>query len=252
MTRRVMLSQFVALFLLALTYGSVHSAGQGSKQAQFSEAEVYLELNDTDGDLGIHSSIDGGPWTDLEIEAPGDGMLLSILSSNAMRAQGLTQLFFESAEPPFDELDPEDFFQRFPEGRYEISGRLQDGREIRAAARLSHILAAPPDNVTVSGIPAAENCDADLPVVSAPVTIAWDPVTASHPDLGKSGPVTVSRYELFVERDGVKLSLELPPSVTSFEVPAAITTLGTEFKFEIIVRTSTGNNTAVESCFVME
>lgn len=251
MTRRVMLSQMAALLLLLLTYGAAHSAGQGSK-TQFSEAELYLELNDTDGDLGIHASIDGGPWTELEVEGPGDRVLLSILSRDAMRQQGLTQLFFESAEPPFDELAPEDFFLRFPEGRYEIAGRMQDGREMKAIARLSHILAAPPANVTVSGIPAAENCDADLPVVSAPVTIAWDPVMASHPDLGRSGPVTVSRYELFVERDGVKLSLELPPSVTAFEVPPAVTALGTDFKFEIIVRTTTGNNTAVESCFVME
>jgi hypothetical protein len=55
-----------------------------------------------------------------------------------------------------------------------------------------------------------------------------------------------------VEREGVKLSLHLPPSVTEFEVPAGVTKLGDEFKFEIIVRTTTGNNTAIESCFIVQ
>ena len=63
------------------------------------------------------------------------------------------------------------------------------------------------------------------------------------------GRIQVSRYQLFVEREGVTLGLDLPPTVTMFEIPTSITALGDEFKFEIIVRTTTGNNTAVESCF---
>jgi hypothetical protein len=102
----------------------------------------------------------------------------------------------------------------------------------------------------VSGVPAAESCDAaDLPIVVPPVLIDWDPVTESHPEIGKQGRITVSRYQFFVEREGVKLSLDLPPEVTQFEVPTGVTDLGTDFKFEIIVRTSAGNNTAIESCF---
>jgi hypothetical protein len=123
---------------------------------------------------------------------------------------------------------------------------------MESIAFLSHVLAAPPRSVTVGGVAAAENCNAPiLPVVSAPVTIDWDPVTASHPELGKPGPVKVSRYQLFVEREGVKLSLDLPPDVTEFEVPPGLTRLGDEFKFEIIVRTAAGNNTAIESCFIV-
>lgn len=223
---------------------------QAQRSLRFAEAEIFLELNHTDGDLGIHASIDGGPWTDLQIEGPGDRALLDIVSSNRLRTQGLTQLFFESAEPPFDELPPADFFRRFPEGRYEIDGRAEGGGTIESTAFLSHVLAAPPENILVSGARAAESCDApDIPAVGPPVVIDWDPVTASHPEIGKRGRITVSQYQFFVEREGVKLSLELPPDVTSFEVPTAVTDLGSDFKFEIIVRTSTGNNTAVESCF---
>lgn len=52
-----------------------------------------------------------------------------------------------------------------------------------------------------------------------------------------------------VEGTGVKFSLDLPPTVTQFQVPTGVTALGSEFKFEIIARTAEGNNTAVESCF---
>jgi hypothetical protein len=63
--------------------------------------------------------------------------------------------------------------------------------------------------------------------------------------------VEIRRYQLFVEAEGVKLGLDLPPDVTEFQVPAELTERASEFKFEIIVRTTTGNNTAVESCFLV-
>lgn len=221
--------------------------------AEFSEAELYIELNDTDGDLGIHGSIDGGAYSRLKIEGPNERPIYFIRASGSLARQGLTQLFFESAEPRFDELPPEEFFRRFPEGVYEIKAQSLTGEEIAAEVTLSHVMAAPVGNITVNGVPAAENCDAvPLPAVSKPVVIDWDPVTTSHPTIGKSGPVEIVRYQYFVEREGVKLSLDLPPTVTQFEVPAEILALGNEFKFEIIARTSTGNNTAIESCFTLQ
>ena len=243
------LSLTTGLLLAALTCSSPAAA---RRAPQFTEAELFLELNDTDGDLGLHASIDGGPWTELEIEGPGDRVLLNLLSRGRLRAQTLTQLAFESAEPSFDELAPAAFLRRFPEGRYEIEGRAPDGSEFESTAVLSHVMAAPPRNVTVSGVLAADNCDAPaLPIVGAPVTIRWDPVTRSHPTVGKRGRVVVARYQLFVERAGIKLSLDLPPGTTEFQVPTGITDHGGEFKFEIIARTTAGNNTAMESCFVV-
>jgi hypothetical protein len=250
--KRIRYTAFVAT---ALAGGAavVALTAQSAPPTRFSEADIYVELNHTDGDLGLHASIDGGPWTRLEVEGPGERTLLDIFSRGALRRQGMTQLFFESAEPSFDELAPAAFFRRFPEGRYEIEGTAHDGTEIESTTYLSHVLAAPPDNVLVSGVPAAESCDAGpLPSVAPPVVIDWDPVTASHPDIGRSGSVRIAMYQLFVEREGVKLSLDLPPSITEFEVPTAITALGTEFKFEIIARTTRGNNTAIESCFEVQ
>lgn len=252
MTRGIIRSRpLLSLVMIALALGAAAAtpAGRTERTQPFPEAELFLELNDTDGDLGLHGSIDGGPWTDLAIEGPHDRMLLNIVSRGRLRTQGMTQLAFESAEPTFDELDPADFLRRFPEGPYEIEGRAQDGSSLESTAVLSHVLAAPPDNLMVSGVPAGEDCPEHPPLVGMPVVISWDPVTESHPEIGKSGPIDVSRYQLFVEREGVKLSLDLPPTVTKFEVPAGVTALGDTFKWEVITRTSTGNNTAVESCF---
>jgi hypothetical protein len=224
------------------------SAAQTELPARFSEAQLYFELNNTDEDLGLHGSIDGDTWTELAINGPG-GRLLSLFTQNALTSHGMTQLFFESAEPTFDDLRPAAFFRRFPEGRYRITGRLKGGAGIASSVMLSHVMPAPVDNVTVNGVPAAASCDAPLPTVSAPVMIDWDPVTESHPTVGKQGTIRIGQYQFFVEREGVKLGVDLPPTVTEFDIPQAITAMGDEFKFEIIARTATGNNTAIESCF---
>src|SRR5687768_1192152 len=113
---------------LTLTLAATYLIGATSVAIaqRLSEAQVFLELNDTDEDLGIHASIDGEAWTSLKIIGPG-GLLLDIFTREGFRTQGLTQLSFESAEPPFDELSPARFFRRFPEGRYAISAKTLNG-----------------------------------------------------------------------------------------------------------------------------
>jgi hypothetical protein len=241
----------LALVVVPLAAGiiAMPTSAREEPSQPFPVAQLFLELNDTDEDLGLHAEIDGDAWTSLEIEGPRERMLLALTARNALRTQGLTQLAFESAEPSFEDLPPDRFLRRFPEGWYEIEGQLQGGGTLESRVRLSHVLAAPAEP-TVNGMAAAESCDAPaLPEVVAPVLIDWEPVDESHPDVGRSGPVTISRYQFFVEQGATKLSVDLPPAVTEFEIPAAITAAGGVFKFEIIARTSTGNNTAVETCF---
>jgi hypothetical protein len=135
-----------------------------------------------------------------------------------------------------------------------FKGTTSDGETFQSRVRVSHVMAAPPSSITVSGAPAAANCDAvSLPAVQAgdPVVIEWARVTSSHPTIGRPGPVRIVRYQFFVEQGAFKLAMDLPPTVTRFEIPAEILAPGSA-KFEIIARTSSGNNTAVESCFMVE
>lgn len=171
----------------------------------------------------------------------------------------MTELFFESAEPSFDELLPEEFFRRFPAGEYEVEGRTTDGIELESEVEVSHIMPAPAE-VTVNYMPAAENCDVDkLPVVDDDdVILRWDSVKVSHPYIGVEGPVTIHNYEVVVEIDGTswKTSTILPPEVTTFEIPEEILELSDqndgEVKFEVLARAKNYNQTAIESCFVVE
>lgn len=248
-----------ALPLALAGLGLAHAAGPGSlmsgarPMAAFSEAELYFELNDSAGDLGIHSSIDGPPNSGVQVSDPLDRVILRISPSGRLARQGLTQLFFESAEPNFEELPPATFFARFPEGEYEITGRTLEGQRMEAEVQLSHVMAARPGNIMANGVAAVDCEETVYPIVTAPVFIDWDPVTASHPTVGKPGPVQIARYEFFAERPGVKLGTTLPPSITQFEIPADVVALGPgRIKYEIIARTVTGNNTAVEACVTLQ
>jgi hypothetical protein len=240
--------------------------GDDEDELEFEEARLFFELNDTDGDLGIHGLVDGEAWKSLEIEGPegpDEQVLMSVWIRNALRRQGLTEFFFESEEPGFDELTPQQFFRRFPQGLYEIEGITLDGLELEGEVRLSHTMAGPPDTITVNGQPQAPNCDAEeLPEVSGPVTIDWSPVTKSHPTIGNPNrDVTVVQYQFVgeIEREDrvpeeIVFSVDLPRFVTRFTLPEEFTRLSLdgEVKYEIITKLWNGNQTGVESCFEIE
>ena len=63
----------VVLLAAVLAFGTGTTPNLARQSPEpFPVAELFLELNDTDGDLGLHAEIDGEPWTSLEIEGPGE------------------------------------------------------------------------------------------------------------------------------------------------------------------------------------
>ena len=64
-------------------------AGLTQEEPEFEVAQIYLELNDTDGDLGIHGLIDGEAWKSLEIEGPGEQELMNVWLRTASAETGL-------------------------------------------------------------------------------------------------------------------------------------------------------------------
>jgi hypothetical protein len=263
MKKNMRVLHFVLVAVMVIILAAVPKvwAEDNDDEIPFDEAIIYFELNDTDGDLGIHALIDGEPWKRLEIEDPRERKMLNIYVQGRLRRQGLTELFFESAEPTFGELLPERFFRRFKEGWYEIEGTTLDGEELESEVFLSHVMPAPADEIYVNGIPAAEDCDAvELPSVSAdePVTIAWEAVTTSHPEIGNTDPdIDIVGIQFVVEYEDEDentfvYSVDLPGDATSFKVPVDFLVLSDEFKFEILAREASGNQTAVESCFEIE
>ncbi len=257
---RVVHNSTAAVIAIALAAAAPMSLAD--EEIEFDEAELFFELNDTDGDLGIHSLIDGEPWKRLEIEDPRERRMLKIYVQGRLRHQGLTELFFESAEPTFDELAPKDFFKRFPQGEYEIEGKTLDGMELESDVELTHLLPAPAQ-VSVGPTNGEEAEDDEcVEVTGTPVIISWDPVTTSHPNLGRTNePITVVNYEVVVEIDDDEIpfqsSIILPPDVTEFQVPQEILDVAAaeaegKVKYEVLVREESYNQTAVESCFEID
>ncbi len=254
--RLITLGLFLGVFLILCAVTTNVSAEENEEEIPFDVATLYFELNNTDGDLGFHGLIDGDAWKRLEVENPKERRLLNVFVQSRLRRQGLTEFFFESAEPTFDELAPEKFFRRFPEGEYEISGVTLEGEELESTAMITHLLPAPPDNITVNGQPVPEDCDeGPVPVVNEPVVVTWDPVTHSHPELGRTNePIEVVRYEVVVEHEDSEsvFNVTLPPEITSMEIPMEFLSLGEEFKLEVLAREASGNQTATETCFIVE
>ncbi len=259
------------VFAVASPAGWADNDDDDEEEIPFDEAEIFFELNNTDGDLGIHALIDGDAWKHLSIEDPRDRKMLNIWVRGRLRRQGLTEIFFESAEPTFDELPPSFFFNRFPEGEYEIEGWTLDWEDLESETELTHTMPAPPEP-TVNGEDMALQCDDeeddyDASVVSAPITIEWAEIELSHPDAEGGGagvqppiPVEINNYEVVLEveaeNDGEEyesiFSINLPPWVTSVSIPEEFIDLGDTFKYEVLAREESFNQTAVESCFVLE
>lgn len=177
------------------------------EELELDEVEIYFELNNTDGDLGIHSVVDGGPWTHLVYEDLNGRTLMEIQLRGSLANQGLTEIFFESAEPTFDELSPADFFARFPGGTYSVEGVTIDGEQVEGEAELSQVMpAAPVIFIGANPTSASEGC-ADDPAndiaasldVSGGLPVARDPVVSHHPDIGVAGEIEVEQYQLVFE-----------------------------------------------------
>ncbi len=270
---------FAAMALMLLTTATQGWAeGDEDMGMPFDEAFVFFELNNTDGDLGIHAKIDGDAWVSLEIEGPDGRQIFNVNAGARLFSQGLTEIFFESAEPTFDELSPEEFFKRFPAGIYAVEGETQSGEELESETEVAHAMPAPAGGIFLNG-------EADTPILKdrcddesdefdptqvtatngGTVTIEWDEVTQSHPTLGSpnAAPIEIHNYEVVVE---IELEMEngedftsvfsvtLPPDQTSMTIPAEVLGLSEDgfVKYEILARALSYNQTAVESCFLLQ
>ncbi|MDH3600404.1 MAG: hypothetical protein OEU26_12285 [Candidatus Tectomicrobia bacterium] len=258
---------FAALMVLVFAMTAPLSWADENAEAPFPVGRLFFQLNDTDEDLGIHLLVDGEPWRTLEIDDPRDQRIFNVRTSGKLRRQGLTEFKFESAEPDFEQFPAELFFQRFPEGEYDIEAKRLDGTTYESEVVITHLMPAPPARLAVNGAEAPEDCDeGPVPVVSGPFVISWEPVEFSHPEIGAPNnvPIRVVRYEVAVERDeptffkmDATIDAPAPPGApaTSYEVPASLFSPGDLVKFQVLVQggdeTGTENETSSESCFIV-
>lgn len=211
-------------------------------EVELEEAEVFIEFNSTDQDFGIQLFWDGAAWSEMTVEDPSGGTALDVRVRGSLALQGLTEGFFESAEPPITTLSMEEFLARFPEGEYDFEGTTLGGEELTGEAEFTHTIPAPPTNLS----------PAEGAVVNprAPLVASFDAVSR---DL-EGNPLAPEQYEVVLETENgilrvfsIVLSGDLAsPSVT---VPPEFLVPGTEYKLEVIVQEESGNRTISETTF---
>ena len=191
----------------------------------FAAAEMFIELNATDEDAGIQVFLDGEEWERLRIFDPNGRKILDISASGGLRELGLTELFFESGEP-----SPAEVLDLFPEGDYKFRGTTLEGELLVGKARLSHDFLEEPHFSPADG----EVVDLNDTVIT------WDAV---------AGAVA---YEVIVENEdlGVEMSVRVPASVRSLQVPPTFLTPNTEYDVEVLAISANGNKTISESNFM--
>ena len=231
-------------FVAVLAMVGLLGAAQQPRAEQFSAARIIIEVNASDRDGGIQIFVDGTGWNRLEVFDPVGQKVFDVFGSHSVGMTGVTELFFESAEPSFDDLPLDQLLVRFPQGGYRFEGVTADGaRLLTGKATLSHKIPAGPEVVSpAEGATLAR---------SAPVVIDWDPVTQPYP--GTSLPVTIVGYQVIVERVKPKpllaFNVTLPATVTRVTVPAEFIQANADYKFEVLAIEQSGNQTITESSF---
>lgn len=226
----------MAVAMVALIFGAATPQLSASRTVvPYDTLEFFIEVNSTDEDAGVQLNLDGEQWKQLKITKPEGSKLLDVKAKDSMQTQGLTEFFFESAEPSFDDVPLAEFLQRFPEGDYEFYGKTIDGDRMEGTATLTHVI--PDGPVIISPLPG------DL-VDPNNAIIEWAPVV-------NPAGVQIVSYEVIAGSDGIAdFKMHLPATATSIQLPVELFDPAiTEYKFEILAREESGNQTITEREF---
>ena len=205
--------------------------------ARLDEAEIFIEINDTDGDAGIQIFLDGEGWELMKVFDPFRNKVLVVVAVGSVGIQGVTELFLESAEPSFDEQPLDEFLALFPEGVYRFRGRTTEGRRLKGNAILTHAL---PDAPMLL-FPDDEEVDPD------DAEFLWT-LVADPPGSEIVG------YHVVVECEEPGLQVftaDVGPTVDSITVPPEFL-VGEECKWEVLAIEGSGNRTISEAEFEIE
>ena len=222
------------LFLLTVAARPARAAATPAQEIPLSRANIYWEYNDSANDLGVHVTLDGEDWKSLAIENPLEQTIFQVKGQGPYRELGMTELFFEGAEPSLDEFPLEDLLALFPEGDYEFSGLDVDGAEIESEDLLSHAIPDGPAVFTTVG-------------ANGYLRIRWNAVTGTPPGFPNE-PIQIVGYQVIVEPS---FQVTLPASARNVTVsPEFVRTLGPGLhRFEVLAIEASGNQTLSSASF---
>jgi hypothetical protein len=239
---------FVAIPILVGSLLAPGAAVQAKEKdvVPFEESRIFIEYNSTDNDLGFHVALDVEDWKEVRIFNPKGRMIADLEGRAGYRRLGLSELFFEGAEPTLSEFPLADLLALFPQGTYRFEGRTVDGEKIKGESVLTHAVPAGPD-VTAS--------DHAVGPGNA-LTIRWNPVTTHAIDpaggVFPNLPIDVVAYQVIVaETFQVTLPATDPPAPMSLKIPPEfVASLEPgENGFEVLAIDKSGNQTITAGAF---
>jgi hypothetical protein len=200
---------------------------------KLSVTKVYFEFNSSAFDLGVHVFLDG-EWRKLTIVNPKGFTIFEVEGKGPYADLGLTELFFEGAEPSLFDVPLEMLLNLFPEGKYKFSGKTVDGGIIESTAMLTH------------AIPAGPEVSAELGPNNS-LVISWKAV-AGPPDGFPNKPIDILGYQVIVG----SFQVTLPATTFSVTVPPEfVASLGQgKQQFEVLAIEAGGNQTITEGVFM--
>jgi Fibronectin type III domain len=236
MRRRHLL--LVGLPVLGLVASLPGAAATSSSPEPFDAADLKIEVNATDGDAGLQVFLDHEAWKRVKILDPEGRLLADIQTKGRLRDYGLTELFSESSEPPFDEFPLSQFKELFPEGDYTFWGRTVDGTVLESTVPLTHDIPDGPEIV--------EPVD-EATVARDSVHVRWNGVTTP-------AGIDITGYQVIVSRDDDAriLSADLGPTARFLHVPLVFLQPGTDYNVEVLAIEASGNQTLTEVAFSVE
>jgi hypothetical protein len=201
---------------------------------KFEAARIYIEYNSTDNDLGFHVFLDAEDWKSMKIVNPSGVTIFEVTGKGPYGKPnlGLSELFFEGAEPTLDVFPLDDLLALFPEGKYKFIGVTADGVKLTSTSTFTH---AVPDGPVVSS-----------EVDNNSVVIRWQHVTSPPPGFPNEN-IAIVGYQIIVD----PFQVTLPASSTEVTLPAEfVASLARGVHgFEVLAIEAGGNQTITAGSF---
>jgi len=228
-------SLFVAAAVVVVVGDRARECAAGEREeVPLSIAKIYWEYNASANDLGVHVFLDGEDWRRLRIQKPNGRVIFEVEGKGPYRDLGLTELFFEGAEPSLEDFPLEKLLALFPEGQYEFDGRTVDGADVEGIGTFSHAI---PDGPAVSALLGPGNS----------LVVRWDPVTAPPPGF-PAKPITIAGYQVIVGTFQVTVPATTRMVTVSPEFVASLAS--GEQPYEVLAIEASGNQTLTEGTFI--
>lgn len=212
---------------------------------QLPTTKLIIEHNATDEDTGVHGAFDGLDWSELCVFDPNGRRILEVGPQGQLKALTMSGFFFESREPPNDEVPIAELLARFPQGRYSIRGLTRDGKRMKGAATFTHAIPAapivvfPPDGAMVA---------------SSALVVEWEPVTTTL----TGAPLKATGYEVIITKlvpddphgfSRPTFDVHVPPSQTRLTIASEFLEPGSQYELEVLALEASGNQTITVSFF---